>query len=118
MPFQLTLGQTRFTKVNVLDEPADGGAYHQYEVCPVDSDSRRFALINFQKGPVKEAGVNGIFMEDLLHICEHRLECFQAGAWACEENAEALKKIQEALMWLNKRTTGRQVRGVEGTSEK
>ena len=76
------------------------------------------AAVNFQKGPVKETGENGIFLEDLLHICQHRLECFQAGDFACRENALALTKIQEALHWLNHRTADRQARNVEGLNQK
>jgi len=46
------------------------------------------------------------------------LRSFQAGPYACRENALALTKIEEAMHWLNHRTAERQARGVEGTSEK
>ena len=118
--FTLPEGQHRFTEIKVLDEPGAGGAYHQYRVCavvPEGHPSAIFAEISFQKGPVAEAGKNGIFMEDLLGICRHRLQCFQAGDFACRENALALTKIEEALHWLNHRTADRQRRKVEGTSQ-
>lgn len=73
------------------------------------------ASINFQKGPIKEAGVNGIHNEDLLAMVIARLEGFQNSEYKCRENAVALTKLEEALMWLRKRTIGRQARGVEGT---
>ena len=46
-----------------------------------------------------------------------RLECFQRSPYACRENAIAITKLEEALLWLRKRTEGRVQRGVEGTSE-
>ena len=118
--FRLEEGQHRFTEVQVLDEPGAGGAYHEYIVCTVDTENQvpPFADIKFQKGPVAIAGKNGIFIEDLLQICRHRLQCFQGGDFACRENALALTKIEEALHWLNHRTAGRQKRGVEGTLQK
>lgn len=120
MSFILPIGQHRFTNVNVCDEPGPGGAYHYYTIGDVDAEplSEPYAIVRFQNGPVKEAGKNGIFIEDLLAICQHRLECFQAGDFACRENALALTKIQEALHWLNHRTAARQSRGVEGTNQK
>ena len=117
--FKLEEGQHRFTEIQVLDESGAGGAYHEYRVKPVDGDQNPpFAKISFQKGPVAESGKNGIFIEDLLQICRHRLQCFQNGDFACRENALALTKIEEALHWLNHRTADRQRRKVEGTSEK
>jgi len=122
MSFSLPYGSHRFTKVVVNDEPAEGGAYHDYSIMEEGEFPKYSHLvihhILFQKGPVKEVGVNGIFMEDLLNICRHRLECFQAGPYACRENALALTKIQEALHWLDHRTADRQARNVEGTSGK
>jgi hypothetical protein len=63
------------------------------------------------------ANKNGIFIEDLLQICAHRLECFQAGDFACAENGKALAAVKDALKWLNRRTADRQARSVEGKSE-
>jgi hypothetical protein len=60
--------------------------------------------------------VNGLSIEDLLQICAHRLDCFQAGPYVCEENAEALKHLELALASLDKRTRVRKARGVEGTN--
>ena len=74
--------------------------------------------LSFQNGPIKEAGVNGITHEVLLAVLIDRMRSFQDGDYACRENAIALTKLEEALMWLNKRTQGREARGVEGTHEK
>jgi len=107
--------------IEVLDEPGAGGANHHYlihgplglpTVKAVDCD------IKFQNGPIAEAGINGLTQEVLLAIVADRLRSFQAGPYACRENALALTKIEEAMLWLHSRTLKRMQRGVEGTSEK
>lgn len=75
-------------------------------------------FISFQNGPIQEAGVNGISNESLLAVVIDRLRGFQSGQYACRENALALTKLEEATMWLQKRTRDRVARGVEGTNQK
>lgn len=106
--------------IEVLDEPGQGGANHQYLISFPTSDFDEVCEVQvfFQNGPIKEFGVNGISNEALLAIVEDRLVGFQSGEYACRENAIALTKIQEAMMWLQKRTRDRIARGVEGTNEK
>ena len=118
---QLDIGSTRFTAVWVMDELGPGGAHHRYEITPSGTaDAAPEAMVpisvQFQHGPIGEAGVNGCHQEDLLAIVMHRLQCFQAGPYACRENALALRNIEEAMFWLNTRTAEREQRGVEGTS--
>jgi hypothetical protein len=104
-------------KIKILDERGFGNAFHEYDIVSNDEDEKSFACINFQKGPLKEDDLNGCFQEDLIEICIDRLRCFQGGSFACRENKLALMKLEEALMWLNKRTTDRIKRGVEGKLE-
>ena len=110
--------------VEVLDEPGQGNACHLYkihglrQVDDTGHDHPTPCCIAFQNGPIQEAGVNGISQEALLAIVEDRLMGFQGGQYACRENALALTKIQEAMMWLQKRTRDRVARGVEGTNQK
>jgi hypothetical protein len=73
------------------------------------------AEIDFQEGPIKEHGVNGVCNEDLLVMVLERLKAFQRSEYSCKENAMAITKIEETLLWLRKRTMGREQRGVEGT---
>jgi histone acetyltransferase (RNA polymerase elongator complex component) len=80
-----------------------------------DNEGEVIDVIKFQKGPIKEAGVNGVTNEDLLHMVKLRLEGFQNSDFACEENGEALLYVNAALNELNKRTQKRVARGVEGT---
>ena len=117
---QLETGSTRHTTVCVMDEPSAGGVHHEYVISPTDSAEAHpvgeFGYIRFQHGPIVEAGVNGCHHEDLLAIVVHRLRCFQAGPYACLENAMALIYVERALKRLNNRTADRERRGVEGTS--
>jgi hypothetical protein len=75
------------------------------------------AAILFQNGLIPEAGQNGVTQEALLAIVIDRLRSFQLGPFPCRENAIALTKCEEALMWLQKRTANRVRRGVEGANK-
>lgn len=108
----------------VMDEPGQGNACHHYRIEPItlSGDHPEGAInpceIRFQNGPILECGVNGLSNESLFAVVEDRLLGFQAGPFACRENAIALTKLQEAMMWLQKRTRDRMARGVEGTNQK
>ena len=120
---KLDIGTKRFTEVQALDEPGEGGACHEYEICGVAEHSGdirapvMFANVSFQNGPIKEHGVNGCHNEDLLAIVIDRLQHFQAGAFKCRENALALTRLEGCMHWLNHRTMERVKRGVEGTNQ-
>lgn len=104
--------------LRVIDGPGQGNACHHYEVTgfeEAEQDSGTLS-IHFQNGPIKEHGVNGITQEVLITICIDRLRSFQAGQYKCRENAIALTHLEDALMWLQKRTRDRMARGVEGTN--
>ncbi len=103
---------TKYTKV--LEEKD----YTSYAPCNFKvvrkDDGGCLAEIHFQDGPVSE-GVNGCINEDLLIMVVRRLEEFQQSEFCCRENALAITHIEEALLWLRKRTMAREARGVEGT---
>ncbi len=99
--------------VMAVDDASHGGAHHEYKI---GANVNVFGHVNFQKGPVKECGVNGASHEALLAILIDRLRDFQAGPYACRENALALTKLEEAMHWMHQRTINRMNRGVEGTS--
>lgn len=122
----MELRKDRYTVVTHEDD-IEFNAPHHFEVYtllqdysllgnPGDIDIR-IGRVNFQKGPIKEAGINGVMNEDLLLMVITRLQHFQNSQFACRENAIALTKLEEALMWMNKRTEARTKRGVEGTHE-
>lgn len=102
--------------ITVHDEPGCGGACHRYVMKFTKKDGSREAWgINFQDGPVAEAGVNGVTHEALLAILIDRLEGFQRGPFACHAYAHALSNLRAALDCLQERTRERLARGVEGT---
>ena len=114
----LEIGTRKYTEVKVLDEKGQGNANHKYEIVLVENRNIVLSEINFQNGPIKEAGVNGVMNEDLIAIVIDRMRGFQSSEHACRDNALALTKLEEALMWLRNRTNEREARGVEGTNAK
>lgn len=120
---KVNIGTNNYTEVYAIDESAFN-ANHRYII--IDSEdniksevgARTYAEIRFQKGPIKENGVNGCHNEDLIAIVLDRLQCLNQGDFKCRENSIAITKLEEAMMWLNKRTADRKARGVEGTSQK
>lgn len=91
-------------------------APHNFEV--YSGDERLVGNVHFQEGSIKEAGVNGVMNEDLIAMVICRLEYFNQTDFRCRENSAAITKLEEALLWLRKRTMGREKRGVEGTHVK
>lgn len=77
----------------------------------------RFAIF-WQKGPIdreKEgATANGAFVEDVLDVCQRRLEFYQDSAFACDANAQAIQHIKSAIKVLLERRADRAARGVLG----
>jgi len=120
-PRILTVGMDKGHTVMANDEKRFG-ANHEYEIvakASKEGEPKRFfhQLITFQCGPIQEVGRNGIHNEDLIAIVIDRLRDFQKTEFVCRENALAITKLEEALLWLNERTRGRMLRGVEGTHE-
>jgi hypothetical protein len=58
------------------------------------------ATITFQEGPLREVGVNGCQVEDLLEICHMRLMEFQKGLFPCKDNEDAIEAIEKAVKCL------------------
>ena len=77
--------------------------------------AKELAVVHFQEGPIKECGINGVCNEDLIAMVICRLEHFQQSEYKCRDNACAITKLEEALLWLRKRTMGRENKGIEGT---
>ena len=109
------------TSVIARDQPGHGNARHEYDVVTTPNahwgeELDVVTTIRFQNGPVKEHGINGCQLEDLIEVCIDRLQGFQSGDYACETNAAALSSLNDALESLESRTRSRVERGVEGTS--
>ena len=117
----------KLNDIYAVDEKGNGGAYHRYIICKKgetrwqngNNDIGVVGEIQFQHGPrFEEDSIHGIATTDLLEICRHQLKSFQSGEMATREGAIALTKIEEALLWLNKRTEDRIERNVLGTMNK
>lgn len=119
----------KYTTVHHENRPQmQNGAPHHFEVRTVQPDcdptfgnlegplkERVLAKIDFQNGPINEVGVNGVMNEDLIAMVITRLEHFNKTDFQCRENSMAITKLEEAMLWLRKRTIGRENRGIEGT---
>lgn len=59
--------------------------------------------IAWQRGSLTKVGRNGAFLLEILGACRDRLADYQSGAFACEENAEALTNLDRAIRVLELR---------------
>lgn len=113
--------------IEVVDQPGPGNAHHHYDITGFDTSTNpsngdaegyvssfsRLPVI-FQHGTVPECGENGITIEALLAICEHRLSGLQSGPYSNNYNAEALAHVCKALDALKQSTLVRLVRPYKG----
>ena len=78
--------------------------------------------LNWQDGPLGRGDdrqvPNGAFVETVISAAKQRIEFYQEdNRFKCRENAIAITRLDEALLWLNKRTVDREEREVEGTHQ-
>lgn len=101
---------------------------HCYELENFEDKSTPGQVLRFIEKQPKEGGapgelvivpgelvtvMDGTTNEEVLKMLIHRLGC-QSTKFPSRETAIAITKIEEALMWLEKRTRDRSARGVEG----
>lgn len=92
---------------------------HLYEVENLgESTVQEISFIKKELDPDKTDGslrtvVSGTTNEEVLKVIIDRIQILN-GKFPCRENSIVITKLQEALMWLEKRTADRVVRGVEG----
>jgi hypothetical protein len=75
----------------------------------------------FCKGNKEDASVlrlEGVFTETLVQVAKQYLESVNKGEMATRETSMVITKLDEALMWINKRAEDRKLRGVQGTYQK
>jgi hypothetical protein len=70
-----------------------------------------------QRGPIKENGVNGCQIDDMIVFAKGTIQCFNT-LFPCKENTIAITKLEEVLLWLDARKKNRTRRGVEGLNKK
>lgn len=75
-------------------------------------------IIHFQiqDGPIGEVGVNGCQVDTIIEAAKLIIEGFNK-KFPCRENSMIITKLDEALMWSDKRKKDRLKRGVEGTNK-
>jgi hypothetical protein len=81
------------------------------------TDAAGYIHIKFQCGPIKESGINGTSIENVIDLLVKRLDGFNEGPLRCRENSLAITHLQEAQNWLERRTRDRVAKGVEGTNK-
>lgn len=92
---------------------------HRYEVANHESGTQIIQFIHKELDPVQsEPGKlitisDGTTNEELLNVLIDRMEFLQR-KFPCRENALVITKLEESLMWLEKRTRNRVKRNVEG----
>lgn len=81
------------------------------------NDKENAITFKIQNGPIKENGVNGCQVDSVIEAAKLMIEGLNK-KYPCRENAVAITKLDEALLWLMKRKIDREKRGVEGRNEK
>ena len=96
--------------------------HHNYELNSFEAgEPQKLAFINKKvKDPATGELItvhNGTTNEEVIKMLIHRLG-EMGKKFPCRENSLAITKLEEALMWLEKRTADRKARGVEGKALK
>jgi hypothetical protein len=93
---------------------------HRYELANFENQNAKGQELQFiEKVPASEGSTelltvhDGTTNEEVIKMLLDRMASLQA-KFPCRENACAITKLDEALMWLEKRTRDRIARGVEG----
>ena len=94
----------------------EGHVYHLANFEDKNKDEQTIQFIN--KVPTEIRGElvtvhDGTTNEEVLRMLIDRMQYLQH-KFPCRENAIVITKLEESLMWLEKRTSDRKARGVEG----
>lgn len=92
----------RYELENFENKTAEGQILQFIEKEPLHTTSTELRTVN-----------DGTTNEEVLAVLINRLQGLQE-KFPCRENAIVITKLEEALMWLNKRTADRLARNVEG----
>ena len=83
----------------------------------VDENSIAKLEFQIQDGAVKENGINGCQIDDVIETAKNIIQSFN-NRFPCRENSMIITKLDEALLWSLKRKLDREKRGVEGLDKK
>ena len=97
---------------------------HLYELSNFEQKNKKGQLLQFIQKTPKEEGSSelitvsdGTTNEEVLEVLINRIKYLQ-DKFPCRENAIVITKLEESLMWLEKRTNDRIKRNVEGKNLK
>lgn len=95
---------------------------HEYALANMDNGEQVLSFIKKEHVVTENTGSfktvkDGTTNEEVLRVMIDRMNFLQAKT-PCRENAIVITKLEECLMWLEKRTADRIERGVEGTTNK
>lgn len=107
----------------IIDEKIKGATYFvpTFKITDQGIEDGSGIDIVFCKGNKQDSSAlrqEGIFTETLLQTAKEYLESVNVGELASRETSMAITKIDEALMWINKRVEDRKSREVQGSYQK
>jgi hypothetical protein len=105
----------RFTETGAMDYVWFETTIRPYNFIYLRKDKNSISF-TLQNGPIKEVGVNGCQVDTLIEAAKLIIEGLNA-KFPCRENSMVITKLDEALMWSEKRKSDRIKREVEGTSK-
>lgn len=102
--------------ISAKQATADKGYLHPGSTIVLPDDG---GTIHIQYGHPKEVGRNGCFTTDVIQGLIDNLSVYQVRGhqMASQETACAITKLEEALMWINRRKEKRQDRGIHQTDK-
>lgn len=117
--YHIVDGDDNPVKLFAVGERNAANAHNSYVISGLTSidgkENKTVQQIDFQNGNPLTQGYNGWVIEQLLAACLHRLQGYQLGKFACEDNQNALEHIEQAIRHLNRRTVDRIARQVKNT---
>ena len=107
----------------VLETHIEGANYlvPTYKITDNGIEDGEGQVIQFCKGDKNNPDTfrqEGLFTETLIQVAKQYLESVNKGDLATRETSMAITKLDEALMWINKRAEDRILRGVQATHKK
>jgi hypothetical protein len=107
----------------LLETVVEGATYNipTYKVTNEGLVDGAGATITFCKGNKEDESIlrqEGFFTETLIQVAKQYLESVNIGPMSTRETSMVITKLDEALMWIQKRSDDRALRGVQGTYKK
>jgi hypothetical protein len=90
---------------------------HKYTLANFEGGNEAQSLQFIEKDAAMNTINDGTTNEEVLSMLIDRIRFLNDNRLPSRENSIAITKLEEALLWLNKRTANRKARGVEGTSK-